>query len=370
MYLLTYLKRHCYISSIWLAFNETGVSIKGKGVDVNDMEIPNEDLSLRINMVNDFQSGDHVSRHHPDPMRGQTNELTDDHFQEENFKAHNINDTDTGKRKRTFLSILDKKKKALVSRVNRKMSNIDVLLYTHENDTTVKEELQQLNDVFKLIEEINQEMIELDDNYTEDMWFSEIDDKFFAFKHRIHNWLKEGEKLVKFERKSKSSRKSSKSSGSKSSKSSSTSSSRSSKLSAKEKAIQEKVQVAELQAEASFMKKKRDAEWQAELLRLEEEMAKARARVKIYEHENQDQEMTLKIEEHEQDNITYHRQTKSVSERTVSSSRRHRILRWESITLQFFQVNVSRGCGEENCRSTRQINSINKVDNRRSKGAD
>ena len=35
------------------------------------------------------------------------------------------------------------------------------------------------------------------------------------------------------------------------------------------------------------MKKKRDAEWQAELLRFEEEIAKARVRVKIYEHENQ-----------------------------------------------------------------------------------
>ena len=189
------------------------------------------------------------------------------------------------------------------------MSDIDILLHTHENDTTVKEELKQLNDVFKLIEEINQEMTELDDDYTENMWFSEIDDKVFGFKHRIHNWLKEGEKLVKFERKSKSSRKSSKSSGSKSSKLNSTSSSRSSKLLAKEKAIQEKVHVAELQAEALFMKKKRDAEWQAESLRLEEEMAKARARVKMYEHENQDQEIMLKIEEHKQDNITHHQLT-------------------------------------------------------------
>ena len=32
------------------------------------------------------------------------------------------------------------------------MNGIDVLLYTHESDVTVKEELQQLNDVFKLID--------------------------------------------------------------------------------------------------------------------------------------------------------------------------------------------------------------------------
>ena len=57
------------------------------------------------------------------------------------------------------------------------MNNVNVFLYTHKNDVTLKEELQQLNDVFKLIDKINQEVIELDDNYTEDMWFSNIDDK-------------------------------------------------------------------------------------------------------------------------------------------------------------------------------------------------
>ena len=77
------------------------------------------------------------------------------------------------------------------------MRDVDVLLYTHENDVTVKEELQQLNGVFKLIDNIKQETIELDDNYTEYIWFSDINDKVFAFKHR----LKEGGMLLKLERK-------------------------------------------------------------------------------------------------------------------------------------------------------------------------
>ena len=69
------------------------MSIKGKGVDVNDMEVPNEDPGLRISIANlslrdDFQRGDHVSRHHPDPKRGQTNELTGDHFQDENSMTY------------------------------------------------------------------------------------------------------------------------------------------------------------------------------------------------------------------------------------------------------------------------------------------
>ena len=80
VYLLTALKKHCYISILhWyanhirLAVNETRMSIKGKGVDVNDMEVPNKGPSLRISMANlslrdDFQNGDHFSRHHPDLM--------------------------------------------------------------------------------------------------------------------------------------------------------------------------------------------------------------------------------------------------------------------------------------------------------------
>ena len=58
------------------------------------MKVPNED--------DDFQSGDHVSRHHPDPMRRQTNELTDYRFEDDGSKEHHIDDIDTGKRKRTL----------------------------------------------------------------------------------------------------------------------------------------------------------------------------------------------------------------------------------------------------------------------------
>ena len=57
---------------------------------------------------------------------------------------------------------------------------------------------------------------------------------------------------------------------------------------------------------ASFIKKKRDVEWQAGSLRLEKEMEKARARVRVYENEDQDQEMVFKMEEHKQDKIIYH----------------------------------------------------------------
>ena len=133
-------------------------------------------------------------------------------------------------------------------------------------------------------------MIELDDNYTEELWFTDIDEKVFSFKHKIHNWLREGDEMQRIEKKSRSS--CSRSTSSKSS--SRSSSSKSSRLSNKERAIEEKVRLADLQAEATFMQKKRYAELQAESLRIEEEMAKAKARVKIYEGENIDQKVPLK----------------------------------------------------------------------------
>ena len=150
---------------------------------------------------------------------------------------------------------LDKKRTNLVSRIIRKYSETDVLLYSHKNDVTVKDELAQLSDTFKLIEDINQEMIELDDNYTEGLWFTDIDEKVFSFKHKVHNWLREGYEMQRKEKKSRSS-----CSRSTSSKSSSRSSSfKSSKLSTKERAIKEKLQLADLQAEEIFMHKKRAA---------------------------------------------------------------------------------------------------------------
>ena len=195
--------------------------------------------------------------------------------------------TDKGREYRK--KILDKKRTNLVSRSNRKSIEIDDLLYSHQN-VTVKKELAQLSEIFKLIEDINQEMIELDDNYTEELWFTDIDEKVFSFKHKIHNWLREGDEMQRIEKKSRSS--CSRSTSSKSS--SRSSSSKSSRLSNKERAIEEKVRLADLQAEATFMQKKRYAELQAESLRIEEEMAKAKARVKIYEGENIDQKVPLK----------------------------------------------------------------------------
>ena len=134
------------------------------------------------------------------------------------------------------ISILNKKKFSLVSRIIRKSSEMNDLLYTYQNATTEKEELAQLNDIYRLIVYINDEMTEIDVNYSEELWFAKIKEKVFSFKHKIHNWLRGGENSLKRERGSKSSGSISKSSSLRRS-----AESRSSRISSKEKAMQEKL---------------------------------------------------------------------------------------------------------------------------------
>ena len=165
------------------------------------------------------------------------------------------------------MSTLEKKRAKLVSRLLRKSSEIDDLMYSYQNSITVKEELAQLNSMFKMLVDIHEEFEQIEKEYTDDIWFDDIDQKVFSFTHKVHNWLKEEKKEHKRDHSSRSSTRSSYSK---------------SKSSTREKAVEEKLRVAELIAESSFMKKKRDAEYRAEAIKMEEELAKARARAKVY----------------------------------------------------------------------------------------
>ena len=139
------------------------------------------------------------------------------------------------------MSTLEKKRAKLVSRLLRKSSEIDDLMYSYQNSITVKEELSQLNDTFTMLVDIHEEFEKIEKEYTDDIWFGDTDQKLFSFKHKVHNWLKKEDKEHKREH---SSRSSARSSFSKSS------------SSTREKAVEEKLRVPELIAEASFMRKR------------------------------------------------------------------------------------------------------------------
>ena len=147
-------------------------------------------------------------------------------------------------------------------------------MYSHQNSITVKEELAQLSNMFRMLVEIHEEQEEIDEEYDNEIWFDDLDEKIFSLKHKkVHDWLKEGEKLRKSNQVSRCCSESSLKHSSKSSaKSSSLSKARSC---TKAKAIEEEVKVTELMMEASFIKKRKDAEYQTWSFMVEEELAKA-----------------------------------------------------------------------------------------------
>ena len=149
---------------------------------------------------------------------------------------------------------MEERRKQLRKRTSKQSGEINEILNSHKNYVTVKEEMMQFDDKFEMLVEVHEEMLELQGCSNEAAWFGDIDEKVFAFRHKVNNWLKEAVEV----RSKKSSRSSS------SSKHSSTSSK--SRSSTKEKAMQEKLRVAELLAEAAFLEKKRTAQHQADEL--------------------------------------------------------------------------------------------------------
>ena len=124
-------------------------------------------------------------------------------------------------------------------------------------------------------------MLEDDEKLADGEWFEEVDERVFAFKHKVHNWLKEAET----ERSAKKtySKKGSKSTNSGTSRKTKSSNSNDSSRCYKERAMEEKTKLAGLIAEAELMQQRQMAENRAEQLRVQEKLEKSKARSEVYE---------------------------------------------------------------------------------------
>ena len=142
---------------------------------------------------------------------------------------------------------------------------------------TIREQKLQIDDMFKQLMDVDKEYnswLPLEGQEEDEKWFDDIGADMLVFKHKIHNWIREAEHdrdgqlkekaSVKYKRSSKSSSKSS--------------SSRSSRT---EKALMEKLRMAELKAE--FLEKRQSAEFKAQKLKTEEQYVKSQARMRILE---------------------------------------------------------------------------------------
>ena len=124
-----------------------------------------------------------------------------------------------------------------------------------------------------------------DEVNNDDKGFEQLDEKVFSFKHTLHSWLKdvELEKMVNCVSSREGSKKDSETSSSSSSRSLKTRSSSSGRSSIKGKAIKERVKISELKPEHVFMEKKRAAEYETKLIRIQKQFAKVKARAKVLE---------------------------------------------------------------------------------------
>ena len=182
---------------------------------------------------------------------------------------------------------LRERRKKINGRLTRKYSTIEDLLFSTTNVLVVEEELNQLNDIFKMLLSVHEEyhsLLEDQEKAIEDEWLDEIDCKIYDFKRKIHCWLKDANKKKCGSIRSKGSM------SSRRSKSTSRASSRSSK-SSKEMEIRDKVELAQLVAEAEFLDEKQNIENQSQKLQIKEKLAKAKARVLAYQNGGSTQQL-------------------------------------------------------------------------------
>ena len=76
---------------------------------------------------------------------------------------------------------MEKRQAMLVVRTIKRSIEIDDFVYSYQNSITVKEELMQLNDMFRMLVEIHEENKEINEEYGDEIWFDDMDQKIFSF---------------------------------------------------------------------------------------------------------------------------------------------------------------------------------------------
>ena len=182
------------------------------------------------------------------------------------------------------LDELLKKRSSYNDKIIRKSSTIEGMMYSPRNIEPVRDQMQQLDDIFKVMLDVQKEYHSLllaEEQERDEEWFDIVDHNICIFKQKVHCWIKD----VELERKTNlSSRRSHVSGGfGRSSSKHSSKSSRSNKSSREEKALAEKIEMVELMVEAKFMEERQSLVFQTERLKVAEEMARKKARVQILE---------------------------------------------------------------------------------------
>ena len=177
-----------------------------------------------------------------------------------------------------------KKRSSYNKKIITKSSTIKGIMYSPKNIEVVIDQMQQLDDIFKMILDVQNKyhsLLPAEEQERNEEWFDEVDHNICIFKQKIYCWIKDAE----LERKTNlSSRRSHVYGGSgKSSSKHFSKSSKNNKSSREESALAEEIKMSELMAEAKYMEERQSLVVQTEMWEVAEEMAQTKAQVQILE---------------------------------------------------------------------------------------
>ena len=70
------------------------------------------------------------------------------------------------------------------------------MLYLFKNLESFRDQMQQLDDIFKMMFEVHKEcnsILQPDAQETDEEWFDDVEHNLCAFKQKIHNWITDAE---------------------------------------------------------------------------------------------------------------------------------------------------------------------------------
>ena len=70
---------------------------------------------------------------------------------------------------------------------------MDELLYSARNVEVVREQMLQIDGVFKILLKLHRQFNSLEMHQQYKDWFDGIDEKIMSFKNKIHNWIRDAE---------------------------------------------------------------------------------------------------------------------------------------------------------------------------------
>ena len=86
------------------------------------------------------------------------------------------------------LEQLKTKREKINAKLLRKSGMMNDMLYSFTNTSAVAEEMEQFNDMLKLLTAVNNEyqhLLSEDELLADSQWFEEQDERIFSFKHKI-----------------------------------------------------------------------------------------------------------------------------------------------------------------------------------------